>query len=237
MASTNADALGRERSPKSIERKESHDRIHLGIADDHAIMRDGLKRIFSSCSDIVIAGEARTAKEALTLACSGKINALIMDLLMPDANGFAMLEEIKRAVPDLPVLILTMHNETQYAIQALRSGASGFFMKDNASDDLIDAVRKIASGKIYFSNAVAELLAAGVSVPHQRLPHAHLSRRENEVLIMLVNGESIRNIAEILFLSEKTVSTHKKNILTKMRMKTFSELVQYAMVHHLITPK
>lgn len=210
--------------------------IRIVIADDHTIMREGLKRILDGADDIQVVGEAVDGFEALAHVRKGGFDLLMLDLSMPGRSGVELIRQIKDEVPKLPILILTMHEEEQYAVRAIRAGARGYLTKESAGTQLVSAIRKVASGRPYISLEVAEQLAMDVMPASEDLPHKQLSNREFEVFTLLVSGKSITDIAEMLHLSAKTVSTHKTRILTKMNMNSLAEMVQYAVQHRLLGP-
>jgi DNA-binding NarL/FixJ family response regulator len=210
--------------------------IRLVIADDHTIMREGLKRILEGSDDIEVVGEAVDGFEVLALVRKGGFDMLMLDLSMPGRSGVELIRQIKDESPKLPILILTMHEEEQYAIRAIRAGARGYLTKESAGTQLLSAIRKVASGRPYISSSVAEQLAMDAMPSNDDSPHKKLSDREFEVFTLLVNGKTITEIAELLHLSAKTVSTHKTRILFKMHMNSLAELVQYAVAHKLVAP-
>lgn len=210
--------------------------IRILIADDHTIMREGLKRILEGIDDIEVVGEAVDGFDTLAKARLGNFDVLLMDLSMPGRNGVDLIKQIKDEMPKLPILILTMHEEEQYAVRAIRAGARGYLTKESAGTQLVTALRKVASGRPYISIAVAEQLAMSAMPADDKLPHTQLSDREFEVFTHLVKGSSITEIGDILHLSVKTISTHKTRILQKMGVTTLSDLVQYAVAHHLLPP-
>ena len=190
--------------------------IRIVIADDHTIMREGLKRILDGADDIEVVGEAVDGFEVLAQVRKGGFDLLMLDLSMPGRSGVELIRQIKDEVPKLPILILTMHEEEQYAVRAIRAGARGYLTKESAGTQLVSAIRRVASGRPYISIEVAEQLAMDAMPSMEELPHKHLSDREFEVFSLLVIGKSITDIAELLHLSVKTVSTHKTRILHKM---------------------
>jgi len=211
--------------------------IRIVIADDHTIMREGLKRILEGADDIEVVGEATDGFEALAQVRKGGFDLLMLDLSMPGRNGVELIRQIKDETPKLPILILTMHDEEQYAVRAIRAGARGYLTKESAGTQLVSAIRKVASGRPYISLEVAEQLAMdAMPAMLEDLPHKQLSDREFEVFSLLVGGKSITEIAESLHLSVKTVSTHKTRILHKMGVPSLADLVQYAVVHGLLNP-
>lgn len=210
--------------------------IRLVIADDHTIMREGLKRILDGAEDIEVVGEAIDGFEVLSQIRKGGFDMLILDLSMPGRSGVELIRQIKEETPKLPVLVLTMHEEEQYAIRAIRAGARGYLTKESAGTQLLTAIRKVASGRPYISSEVAEQLALDAMPSDEDFPHKKLSDREFEVFSLIVNGKTITEIAEQLHLSAKTISTHKTRILFKMGMHSLAELVHYAIAHRLCTP-
>jgi DNA-binding NarL/FixJ family response regulator len=208
----------------------------VAIADDHAIMREGLKRILHGVEDIEVTAEASDGFEVLALVRRGGFEVLLMDMSMPGRSGVDLIRQIKDEVPKLLILVLTMHEEDQYAVRAIRAGATGYLTKDAASSQLINAIRRVAAGKPYISMQVAEQLAINEMPTSEDEPHKALSDREFEVFNMLVNGKSITEIADALHLSVKTVSTHKTRILQKMSSTSLAELVQYAVAYGLVSP-
>lgn len=205
----------------------------LLIADDHAIMRDGLKRILEGADDFAVAAEATNGFEVLEHVRKDRFDVLLLDLSMPGKSGIDLIKQIKVEAPKLPILVLTMHEEEQYAVRAIRAGAAGYLTKDSAGEQLLAALRKVASGRMYISPNVAEQLAISVAAPAAAESHQNLSDREFEVFKLLVAGKTVTDIAETLHLSAKTVSTHKTRILEKMQAGSVAELVKYAMAHGL----
>jgi DNA-binding NarL/FixJ family response regulator len=205
------------------------------IADDHAIVREGLRRILSGQPDIEVAGEATNGHEVMDRVRAGGFDLLLLDLSMPGKSGIELIKQVKDEKPKLPVLILTMHEEDQYALRAIRAGASGYLTKESAPEQLVAAIRKIASGRLFISPNVAEQLALDVMprADGDQPSHKQLSDREYEVFRMLVEGKSVSDIAARLHLSVKTVSTHKMRVLEKLGLPSIADLVRYAMEHHL----
>ncbi len=209
--------------------------IRIVIADDHTIMREGLKRIFDVTDDISVVGEAIDSSSTLKKVKEGGFEVLLLDLSMPGRNGIDLIRQIKQEAPKLPILILTMYEEEQYAVRAIKAGALGYLTKESAETQLVSAIRRVASGRHYISVEVAEQLALNISTPENKFPHTLLSNREFEVFTLLASGKSITEIANKLHLSVKTISTHKVRILNKMQMSTLSEIVQYAIMHNLLS--
>lgn len=210
--------------------------IRIVIADDHTLMREGLKRILDGVTDIIVIGEAVDGYETLARVRQADFDLLLLDMSMPGKSGVELIRQVKEVAPRLPILVLTMYEEQQYAVRAIRAGARGYLTKESAGTQLICAIRKVAAGRPYISMAVAEQLAIDAMPANENLPHKALSNREFEVFSMLVIGKSITEIATTLHLSVKTVSTHKTRILQKMSLNSLAELVQYAIAYHLLSP-
>lgn len=206
------------------------------VADDHTLVREGLKQILSATPGLEVAAEAVNGDEALARVREADFDLALLDLSMPGLSGIELIKRLKLEKPKLKILVLSMHGEQQYAVRAYKAGASGYLTKDSASAQLVDAIRKIAAGGIYISPAGAEQLAMGAihGAEGEDLPHRKLSDREFQVLRLLVEGKSISDIAENLHLSVKTVSTHKTNILQKMNLTSTAELVRYALENRLL---
>lgn len=209
-------------------------KIQLLLADDHAIIRDGLKQIFADTDDIVVAGEAADGHHVLAKVRQQDWDALVLDLSMPGKNGLDLIKQIKSEKPGLPILVLSMHSEEQYALRALRAGAAGYLTKESDSELLIAVIRKIAAGGVYVSATLAEQMARDRMPNTEQLPHTLLSEREYQVFLMIVGGRGLSDIADTLSLSVKTVSTHKTRILRKMNMTNPAELIRYAIAHELV---
>ena len=210
--------------------------IRIVIADDHTLMREGLKRILESTDDIEVVGEATDGFEVLAHVRKGGFDLLLLDLSMPGRSGIDLIRQIRTESPKLPVLVLTMYEEEQYAIRSIRAGAQGYLTKESAGTQLVHAIRKVASGKPYISMEVAEQLALDIMTPEKPLPHSQLSNREFEIFNLLAQGKTVTDIGQQLHLSVKTVSTHKSRILNKMGMHSISEIVRYAVAHNLLAP-
>ena len=204
------------------------------IADDHTLVRDGLKRILAAASDLTVAAEAVDGDQALARVRAEEFDLVLLDLSMPGLSGVDLIKRLKLERPRLKILVLSMHGEQQYAVRAYKAGASGYLTKDSASAELVSAIRKIAAGGVYISAAGAEQLAVGVMTRTHDLPHAALSDREFQIFGLLVAGVSLTAIADRLHLSVKTISTHKTHILAKMNMASTAELVRYALEHKLL---
>lgn len=207
--------------------------IRIVLADDHAIVREGLKRIVGDAKDFTVAGEAADGTEVMRVVRDTDFDVLVLDLSMPGRSGMELIKLVKAEKPKLKILVLSMHQETQYAVRAIKSGASGYLTKESAPAQLEQAIRKIAAGGAYISAEVAEQLALGAMPGSESLPHEHLSDREFEVFRALVAGDAVSDIAAKLNLSVKTVSTHKSNLMQKLGLSNQSELVKYALKHGL----
>ncbi len=207
--------------------------IKVLIADDHTIVREGLKQIVRDTCDITVADEARNGQDVLDKINKQHFDVVVLDISMPGMNGIEVLKSIHSQKPKLPVLILSIYPEEQYAIRVLRSGASGYLTKESASDELINAIRKISTGGKYITHSLAEKLALAIDENTERPLYETLSDREFQVLKLIASGKTINDIADRLCLSEKTVSTYLSRILEKMKMKNNSELMHYAIRHGL----
>jgi len=207
--------------------------IRLVIADDHAIVREGLKRIVAEAPDLHVEAEAAEGNEVIKLVRERDFDVLVTDLSMPGRSGMELIKLAKTEKPKLRILVLSMHQESQYAVRAIKSGASGYLTKESAPGELVQAIRKIAGGGAYISAEVAEQLALGAMPGGEKPPHEMLSDREFEVFRRLVAGASVTEIAASLKLSVKTVSTHKSNLMSKLGISNPSDLVRYAIRHGL----
>jgi DNA-binding NarL/FixJ family response regulator len=204
------------------------------IADDHAVVRRGLRQIINDEPDFEVVGEAETGQEILHLIEHNDCDAVVLDITMPDKNGLVVLQEAKAMLPQLPVLILSMHPEDQFAMRALKLGASGYLTKESAPEELVGALRKVISGAKYISSTLADQLVAEIGAPEPRPMPERLSEREFQVLRQIAQGKTIGQIAENMTLSVKTISTYRTRLLLKMKMKTNAELVRYALQHGLV---
>lgn len=204
------------------------------IADDHAIFREGLKQVIAKNMDMVVADEAVDGQDVLCKVRERDYDIVLLDISMPGRNGLDILAEIKVLKPKLPVLILSMHPEEQYAIRAFKAGASGYMTKGNPPQELIEALQKIAAGKKYISSNLAESLVCSIGSDAQTPLHNELSNREFQVLCMIASGKPVSKIAAELALSVKTISTYRAQILRKMNMQNSSELTRYALQNQLI---
>jgi two-component system invasion response regulator UvrY len=208
--------------------------IKILIADDHPIVRQGLRQILSDISDMEIAGEAVNAQETLDQVRVGGWDVLVLDITMPDRSGFDILKELKNEQPHLPILVLSIHGEEQFAVRVLKAGASGYLTKENAPAELIKAIRKVVAGGKYISPSLAETLAFNLDVTSDRPQHEVLSNREFQVMQMMASGKTPTEIAAELSLSAKTVSTYRTRLLEKMNLTTNAEIIRYAIENGLI---
>jgi len=208
--------------------------IRVFIADDHAIVREGLKQILAEQRDVAVVGEAETGLDAVKLFRKSRCNVLLLDISLPDRNGIDVLKQIKDEKPDLPVLMLSMHREDQYAIRALKAGAAGYLTKQSAPRELVGAIRQVAAGQRYVSAQLAQVLAAQVGEDHEKPAHETLSDREYQTLTLIASGKTVSEIAKELTLSVKTVSEYRARLLAKMKLKTSAELTHYAIRNGLV---
>ena len=206
------------------------------MADDHAIVREGLKRIVSSIEGMEVIGEAGNGTEVMQRVRELAFDVLVLDLSMPGRSGMELIKLVRGEKPQLRILVLSMHQESQYAVRAIKNGASGYLTKESAPAQLEQALRKVASGGAFISAEVAEQLALGAMPGSEAVPHESLSNREFEVLQLLVAGVSLTDIGTKLNLSVKTVSTHKTNLMQKMGLQNQNDLIRYAIKHGLAEP-
>lgn len=204
------------------------------IADDHSIVREGLKQVLVDTPDMVVTGEAKDGEEALDKALRNDYDVVVLDISMPGQSGLEVLKQIKSSKPKLPVLILSMYPEDQFALRVLKAGASGYLSKESAPEELINALRKVSSGAKYISSTLLEKIAETLDFNAERPAQEALSDREFQVLCMIASGKSVREIAENLDISIKTVSTYRSRILEKLRMKNNAELTRYAIKNELV---
>lgn len=207
--------------------------IRILIADDHAIMRDGLKQILAGCSDMQVTSEAENGTDALNKIRQQHFDVVLLDMSMPGKSGIELIKQIKSEAAKLPILVLSMHKERQYAGRALKAGASGYLCKDSASIQLVAVIRKVASGGIFISPEAAENLVMELTVRNNAPPHTLLSDREYQIFKLIVAGNGITQMADILNISVKTVSTHKARIMQKLGRTTVADMVRYAIEHEL----
>jgi two-component system invasion response regulator UvrY len=207
--------------------------IRILIADDHAIVREGLKQILAPRKDLAVTGEAATFDEVLAKTRGQSFDVVVLDLVLGDRSGLELLKLLTAEHPKLPVLILSMHSEEQYAARLLKAGAAGYLMKSSAPHELVDAVVRIAAGGRYVSPAMAERLVFDLT-ESSGAPHERLSDREFQIFELIASGKSLTEIAGDLNLSVKTVSTHRTRILAKMKLRNNAELIHYAIRHGLL---
>jgi len=208
--------------------------IRILIADDHAIVREGLKQIVAETSDMVVADEASSGHEVLNKVRDNEYDVVVLDISMPGGDGLNILKQIKREIPKLFVLVLSMHPEEQYAVRVLKAGAAGYLTKESAPDELITAIRRVSTGRKYVSSSLAEKLALDLVSEKEKPLYETLSDREYQVMCMIASGKKVKEIAEELCLSVKTISTYRSRVLYKMRMKNNAELTHYAIKQGLV---
>ncbi|WNV04538.1 response regulator transcription factor [Candidatus Methylospira mobilis] len=207
--------------------------VRVLIADDHTIVREGLKQLFSLTTDIVVAGEAVNGPQVCERIQRGNFDLILLDMSLPGINGVELIALIRAQAAHLPILVLSMHNEVQLARGALNAGASGYLTKDSDPEVLVAAIHKVMEGGRVIDHQLAESMAFDVSRCPQNLPHHQLSKREMQILCLLGGGMSVNEIAERLFISNKTVSTHKARLMQKMNIENNIELVRYVITHNL----
>jgi len=209
--------------------------IRIVIADDHAVVRQGLKQIVSEGPGMTVVGEAGSSQELIALVQKQRCDVVVLDITMPGRSGIEALKELRQERPRLPILVLSMHPEEQYAIRALKTGAAGYLTKETAPEELVRAIQKVVAGGRYISSSLAEKLATSLTTDMEKPPHELLSEREYQVLCLIASGKAVSEIAEELSLSVKTISTYRARILEKMGMKNNAELMHYAMQNRLVT--
>ena len=207
--------------------------IRILIADDHPMFREGLRRILARCPDFDVAHEASNGQEVFEKVWKNEYDIVLLDIAMPRTPGLEVLKRLKTEKPKLPVLVLSMYPEEQYAVRVIKAGASGYLTKESASEELITAIRRISGGRKYITSSIAERLADDVETTADKPLHDILSDRELEVFRMVSEGKTTTQIAEGLLLSVKTISTYRSRILEKMKMKTNAELIHYAVKHNI----
>jgi len=209
--------------------------IRVLIADDHPIVRKGLKTILKDVVDIKVEDEAGDGLEVMDKIRNAEFDVLVLDLSMPKLDGIEAIKRIKAEKPDMAILVLSMNSEEVFGIRALNLGASGYLSKDVALEQLIPAIRRVASGKVYISQVLAESIAQSVSRGSPKLPHEHLSDREYQVMLMIARGKSLKAIGAELSVSVKTISTHRSHILQKMKLENNAQIVTYALQNGLLS--
>ena len=208
--------------------------IRVLIADDHPVVGLGLKLILEKEADISVSNLARTARETLESVRNTDFDILLLDISLPDMSGLEVLRQLKSEYPEINVLVISMYSEDLYAVRVLKEGASGYLTKDSAPEDLVKAVRKVNACGKYVSSSLAEKLAFGLADDFDVPPDKALSNREFQVMCMIANGKTIKEISHELYLSEKTISTYRARILKKMNMRTNAELINYSIKNNLI---
>jgi len=208
--------------------------INILIADDHPVVRKGMKQIIEEETDMKITDEASNGAEVLSKISKNDFDIILLDITMPGRSGLEILKEARKMKPKIPIIVLSIHPEQQYAIRALKAGAAGYLTKSSAPEELITAVRIVSDGRKYISPSLAELLASDLIADKEKLPHETLSNREYQIMCLLCSGKRLTDISEELCLSVKTISTYRTRILKKMNMKTNAELTYYAFQNRLV---
>ena len=208
--------------------------IKVMITDDHAIVRQGLKQILSETGDISVTGEAENGIQAIRIIRQQAFDVMLLDISLPDRNGIEVLKQARKECPDLAVLMLSMHNENEFAIRALKAGAAGYLNKQSAPAQLVVAIRQVASGQKYITPALAMELANAIATDTDQPLHTALSDREYQTLCLIAAGKGLTEISEEMCLSPKTVSVYRARLLEKLKLTNNSELIRYAIMHHLV---
>lgn len=208
--------------------------LRVLIADDHAIVREGLKQILADTGDIIVAGDAASGLEAIKLARANAFDVLLLDISMPDRSGIEVLKQVRQEFPKMAVLMLSMHREDQYAIRSLKAGAAGYLNKQSAPAELVNAIRTVAQGQKYISPALAQQLANQIGDDREVPPHETLSDREYQTLMMIASGKTVGEIAAELVLSVKTISMYRTRLLQKMKLRHNADLTHYAIKNNLV---
>lgn len=206
--------------------------IKLLVIDDHTVVREGIKHLLAETPDIEVAGEAASAEQAMRLLRAEKWDLVLLDIAMPDCSGAELLTQIKLEWPELPVLIISMHAESRFALPLMRAGASGYLQKETMPDEWVRAIKTVVGGRNYITDTLAELLASGLET--DKMPHEALSEREHQIFIALAKGESVYAIASSLGISPSTVSTYRTRVLEKLNLKTNAGIAQYAIRNNLV---
>jgi DNA-binding NarL/FixJ family response regulator len=202
--------------------------IHILIADDHPLIREGLKRVIAQCTDLEVVGESKDGEDAIAKSKDPAVDVLTLDVSMPGPGFLEVLRRVRAHRPDLQVLVLSVQPEEQYAVRALRAGAAGYLTKNHSSDELAKAIRQVASGRKYVTASLAEKLAVELGSPAGKEPHETLSEREYQVFCLLGSGKTVAEVADMLALSPKTVSTYRARIMEKMKLESNAALMRYA---------
>ncbi|MGQ9673933.1 MAG: response regulator [Candidatus Aminicenantales bacterium] len=209
--------------------------IRVLIADDHTLVRKGLRQLLLQSRAVGVVDEAKDGKETIAKVCANPYDVVLLDISFPGRSGIEVLKQVKALRPKLPVLILSMHPEEQYAVRALRAGAAGYLTKESAPDELVEAIQKLARGGKYITASLADRLAEEVGEARaEGMPHERLSDREYQVMCMIASGKAVKEIGRELNLSVKTISTHRARILQKMGMKNNAQLTHYAIKYKLV---
>jgi len=208
--------------------------IKVLIADDHTLVRKGLRQILLESRAVEVADEAKDGKETIAKVSANPYDAVLLDISFPGRSGIEVLKQVKSLRPKLPVLILSMHPEEQYAVRAMRAGAAGYLTKESAPDELIEAIKKVARGGKYITASLADKLADEIGEPSKGMLHERLSDREYQVMCMIASGKTVKEIGCELNLSVKTISTHRARLLRKMNMRNSAQLTHYAIKHKLV---
>ncbi len=210
--------------------------IKILIADDHPLIREGLKKILRDEIDFRVVGEAKNGREVLSFVAENELSIVLMDLSMPELSGLDVLKELRKHHPKLPVLILSMHQEDRFGVRALRAGALGYLTKESAPLELVNAIRRIINGGKYITQSLAEKLADEIVIDSNQPPHKTLSDREYQILCMIAEGKSMKDISECLSLSLNTINSYRIRVLEKLNMKTNIDLTHYAIINGLVDP-
>lgn len=208
--------------------------VRILIADDHPLIREGLKTVLNEENDFSVTAEASNAAEVLEALKKQAIDIILLDISLPGRSGIDLIKDLKDLYPNLPVLMVSMHPEENFALRSLKLGASGYLTKDSSSDDFIAAIKKVVSGGLYISRRLSEILGRNAAGKNDQLPHEKLSDREFQVLRLFASGKTLSQVAEELFLSTATVSTYRSRILEKMNMNSNAELILYVVSHNLL---
>ena len=209
--------------------------LKILVADDHAIVRQGVKQILADSQDMVVCDEASDGQEALDKALLNDYDVVLLDISMPGKSGLEVLRELGNQKPGLPILILTMHSEQDYAMRVLRQGASGYITKQSAPEELMAAIHRVASGGKYVSPSLAEDMVSYLKIGEEKQPHSVLSEREHQVMCMIAAGRTVKEISEQMALNTRTIRTYRSRIFKKMKVGSNAALTRYAVENRLIT--